>query len=72
MRALLLVIVVVLVWIPIEMAENFFALFIGVVLLGLLPSVLVWRAPLAWRGWRRELVGRLLRSCHGVALRQFE
>jgi lipid A ethanolaminephosphotransferase len=29
------------------------------VLLGLLPSVLVWRAPLAWRGWRRELVGRV-------------
>lgn len=28
------------------------------VLLGILPSVLVWRAPLAWRGWRRELAGR--------------
>lgn len=28
------------------------------VLLGLLPSVLVWRAPLVWRGWRRELVAR--------------
>ena len=35
------------------------------VLLGLLPSVVVWRAPLAWRGWRRELVGRakLLALC---------
>ena len=29
------------------------------VLLGVLPSVLVWRAPLAWRGWRRELFGRV-------------
>ncbi len=35
------------------------------VLLGVLPSVLVWRAPLAWRGWRRELAGRakLLALC---------
>lgn len=35
------------------------------VLLGVLPSVLVWRAPLAWRGWRRELIGRakLLALC---------
>jgi lipid A ethanolaminephosphotransferase len=35
------------------------------VLLGLLPSVVVWRAPLAWRGWWRELFGRakLLAIC---------
>jgi lipid A ethanolaminephosphotransferase len=35
------------------------------VLLGVLPSALVWRAPLAWRGWRRELIGRakLLAVC---------
>ena len=35
------------------------------VLLGVLPSVVIWRAPLAWRGWRRELVGRakLLALC---------
>ncbi len=29
------------------------------VLLGVLPAILVWRAPLAWRGWRRELFGRV-------------
>lgn len=29
------------------------------VLLGVLPSVVVWRAPLLWRGWRRELIGRV-------------
>ena len=28
------------------------------VLLGVVPSLLLWRVPLAWRGWRRELLER--------------
>lgn len=27
-------------------------------LLGILPAIVVWRVPLAWRGWRVELVAR--------------
>ncbi len=28
------------------------------ILLGVVPSALIWRTPLAWRGWRHELMSR--------------
>ncbi|CAG0971772.1 lipid A ethanolaminephosphotransferase [Rhodocyclaceae bacterium] len=28
------------------------------ILLGVIPSALIWRTPLAWRGWRSELMSR--------------
>jgi len=38
------------------------------VLLGLLPAIAVWRAPLAWRGWRVELAARAKLMAAALAL----
>ena len=42
-----------------------FALYIG--LLGVLPSVLLWKARIAYRPWHRELLGKLVVSGACVA-----
>ncbi|MBF8748522.1 MULTISPECIES: phosphoethanolamine transferase [Pseudomonas putida group] len=43
-----------------------FKFFAYILLLGVLPSVLLWKAPIAYRAWHRELLGKLVVSASCV------
>lgn len=43
-----------------------FKFFAYILLLGVLPSVLLWKAPIAYRAWHRELPGKLVVSASCV------